>query len=81
MLNPKLVESSYSIALTETQSDKLAELDATNFITYMENRTQADKIGWVSSYNNEFQIIFVTLNSKNSIEQVIEFLEETLGTV
>ncbi len=81
MLKPIIIEISYSIALTETQSDLLLDLNAENFKTYMENRTQADKINWQSSYNNEFLIIFVTLNYRESIEKVIAFLEETLGTV
>ena len=76
----KIVEIRYSIALSETQSDKLTDKAAVDFITYMENRTQADKIGWISSYNNQFLIIFVTLGYENSIETVIEFLKETLGT-
>lgn len=80
-MNPIIIEISYSIALTETQSDKLTDLNADNFKMYMENRTQADKINWQSSYNNEFLIIYVTLNYRHSIEKVIEFLEVNLGKV
>lgn len=79
-MHSRIVEISYSIKLTETQSDILGEKNAADFITYMENQTPADKIGWVSSKFQEFYIFFVTLPYKDSIEKVIEFLEESLGT-
>jgi len=84
MLNPKIVEIRYSIELTETQSDLLLDKCASDFITYMESQTHVNEIVWV--FGMVVATIFFTIHQdtkisgQDSIEKVISFLEETLGT-
>lgn len=80
MMNPKIVEIRYSIKLTETQSDLLLNKSEADFITYMENQTNAENIVWIFD-GMAIATIFFSLPYENSISKVIEFLEETLGKV
>ena len=76
-MKSKIIEIRYWIELTELQMEILEEKCASDFITYMENQTRAENIVW--GYHFGYSI-FITLHYEDSLDKVIEFLEENLGT-